>query len=80
LLFVTYFDRAPGPIIWYCACPPDSFARILIRGDFSARFLFDGSDIWRVSRAVDVDLHTSSLYLAHFSTFYAPRAPSFAAC
>jgi hypothetical protein len=46
-----------------------------IRGDFSARVLFDAQDIWPVSRTVGADLTTtSSLYFAHYSMFYASRA------
>lgn len=57
-----------------CLSPPQFFVTA-IRGDFSARFLFDRDDIWPVSRAVGADLTTTSgLYVAHYSGFYAARS------
>jgi len=46
-----------------------------IRGDFPSRFLLDVQDIWPIARASHADLTTtSSLYAAHFSTFYGGRS------
>jgi len=54
---------------------PGQFRRDAIRGDFDARFLFDLQDIWPVSRYTQADLTaTSSLYFAHFSSFYGARS------
>ncbi len=56
-----------------CLNPPHLLSDS-IRGDFSARFLFDAVDIWPVSRDTRANLSaTSGLYLAHFSNFYATR-------
>jgi hypothetical protein len=54
---------------------PVQMATNVIRGDFSAHFLFDRTDLWPVSRAAGADLTTtSSLYFAHYSVLYAARA------
>jgi hypothetical protein len=46
-----------------------------IRGDFSARMLFDVQDIWPAAHDSGADLtKVSGYYLAHFSEFYAMRA------
>jgi hypothetical protein len=54
---------------------PPALATDEIRGDFMARFLFDLQDIWPAARSSHADLTTtSSLYAAHFSTFYGGRS------
>jgi hypothetical protein len=54
---------------------PGQFRADNIRGDFSARFLFDLQDIWPVSRATNARLTTASgYYFAHFSTFFGARS------
>jgi hypothetical protein len=46
-----------------------------IRGEFMSRFVFDIQDIWPAARASHADLTTTtSLYMAHFSTFYGGRS------
>lgn len=54
---------------------PGQFRADNIRGDFSARFLFDLEDIWPVSHKTKANLTTaSSYYFAHFSTFFGARS------
>jgi hypothetical protein len=54
---------------------PLQLATSVIRGDFSAHFLFDAADIWPMSRAIGADLTaTMGIYVAHYSTFYAARS------
>jgi hypothetical protein len=66
-------DGARVDYVVLCLNPVDFTARG-IRGDFSARVLFDVQDIWPVARATHADLTTTSgLYFAHYSMFYAYR-------
>jgi hypothetical protein len=54
---------------------PLQLATSVIRGDFSAHFLFGAADIWPMSRATGSDLTaTTGFYVAHYSTFYAARS------
>lgn len=69
------FRRGARPdYVVVCLSPPHLMSNG-INGDFSARFMFDFPDIWPVSRATHSSLTTTtSLYAAHFSTFYGVRA------
>jgi hypothetical protein len=61
-------------MIVLCLNAPQLTAGV-IRGDFSARMLFDVQDILPAARDSGADLtKTSGYYLAHFSEFYAMRA------
>jgi hypothetical protein len=69
------FHKGMRPDVVVVALHAAQFTTNTIRGDFSARFLFDLEDLWPMSRDTGADLtRTSSYYAAHFSTFYAARS------
>ena len=71
----SLFGKGMRPDVVVVALHAAQLTTNTIRGDFSARFLFDLRDIWPVSRQTGADLtRTSGYYAAHFSTFYAARS------
>ena len=69
------FGEGMRPDVVMVGLDPSQLIPNVVRGDFSAHFLFDAADIWPMSRAVRADLTTtSSFYAAHYSTFFAARA------
>jgi hypothetical protein len=54
---------------------PDQLASSHIRGDYSARYLFQSTDLWSVARQTHMDATTAGGFvIAHFSEYYSTRS------
>lgn len=69
------FDEGMRPRYVVLGLSPNQFASRRTRGDYSAQYLFRGTDLLEISRLTGMDpTTTSGFFLSHYSHFYGTRA------